>query len=207
MLAKFARRAPRTLFKPFSFQQDFDPSKNYYQTLGLQKDASKMEIKKAFAKLAKKYHPDKNKGIVPLLTQATKISSRMCPRRTMSSTTRPRKRNMMPSGLKEAPSEPTLSPKGNHTPISSPGATLTTNRAPGGRTPSMDKTKAGLSTAIGSTAIKKIKISGGNPTLIGHIVTWKNSSRSFRRKCRKKSAADLSNRKVRLLLTILDFEK
>lgn len=37
-------------------------SKSYYDILGVPKSASERQIKKAFHKLAMKYHPDKNKS-------------------------------------------------------------------------------------------------------------------------------------------------
>lgn len=37
-----------------------DDEEDYYKLLGVSKDASEKEIKKAFRKLAVQYHPDKN---------------------------------------------------------------------------------------------------------------------------------------------------
>lgn len=37
-------------------------AKDYYKVLGLTRDASETEVKKAFRALARQYHPDKNKA-------------------------------------------------------------------------------------------------------------------------------------------------
>ncbi len=36
--------------------------KDYYEILGVKRDASQDDLKKAFRQLARKYHPDLNKG-------------------------------------------------------------------------------------------------------------------------------------------------
>ena len=40
----------------------FNPNQNYYKILGLSNKADSTDIKKAFKKLAKQYHPDRNQG-------------------------------------------------------------------------------------------------------------------------------------------------
>jgi DnaJ-class molecular chaperone len=45
-----------------SQQIDFDPGVDYYKALGLSKEATADEIKKAYRKLAKAYHPDSTGG-------------------------------------------------------------------------------------------------------------------------------------------------
>lgn len=49
--------------------------KNYYDVLGVNKSASKEEIKKAFHKLAHKFHPDKNTGDVDKFKEVSEAYS------------------------------------------------------------------------------------------------------------------------------------
>ena len=49
----------------FNFMNEvpkFDPSKDYYRSLGVNKQSSDSDIKRAYYGLAKKYHPDSNPG-------------------------------------------------------------------------------------------------------------------------------------------------
>ena len=42
---------------------DFDPSKDYYKIIGVDSKATEKQIKEQYYKLAKKHHPDLNKGV------------------------------------------------------------------------------------------------------------------------------------------------
>src|SRR5919201_4415002 len=51
------------------------PRPDYYKTLGVGKNASQDEIKKAYRKLARQYHPDRNHGDAKAETRFKEISA------------------------------------------------------------------------------------------------------------------------------------
>lgn len=54
--------APRDFFRGRTAVSGMDPRKNYYEVLGVSENATDDQIRKAFRRLAKKYHPDVNPG-------------------------------------------------------------------------------------------------------------------------------------------------
>jgi DnaJ-class molecular chaperone len=60
MLIKIMFRIAKYYY--FSSVKAYNSSKNYYKILDVSENAEQNEIKKSFRALAKKYHPDSNKG-------------------------------------------------------------------------------------------------------------------------------------------------
>lgn len=51
--------------------------RDYYEVLGINKQAESSEIKKAYRKLAKKYHPDANEGNLRRNSSLKKLQKRI----------------------------------------------------------------------------------------------------------------------------------
>jgi molecular chaperone DnaJ len=68
IIGKLGTAASRSLFSrgKYSFYNEvpkFDPQKNYYDILGVNKNTSDADLKRSYYQLAKKYHPDSNPGL------------------------------------------------------------------------------------------------------------------------------------------------
>lgn len=53
----------KNIYRIFNEVPKFDPEKDYYQILEVNKDSSDADIKKSYYRLAKSYHPDSNPGM------------------------------------------------------------------------------------------------------------------------------------------------
>lgn len=63
ILKSFPQSRGTLFFKPlFFFTSKIDTSKNWYKILQIDKNSTPEDIKKSYYSLAKKYHPDVNKG-------------------------------------------------------------------------------------------------------------------------------------------------
>ena len=63
MIRNFVKLAGRQNMLKRGIGAGFDHTKNYYQEMEVQENATAADIKKAYVKLVKKYHPDQNKGM------------------------------------------------------------------------------------------------------------------------------------------------